>query len=266
MKANIILAGPMGTGKTSSLLTIPEKYEICVIATEPGVLNILGKAPRHIHTKYIPPARPSWDTIKRNAELISSMSNEQLQKMQKINQRDYEQFLEFIGTCSSYKCDRCGADLGAIDDWDDNRVLVVDGLSGLTAMAMDLVVGAKPIKSLPDYLVSMDNLERIVQKLCVDTKCSFIMTAHVTRTVDEVNGGTFVTIDTIGQKLAPKIPRFFDECIWTRRDRDKFSWSTVENNVDLKTRFLPFRDDLRQDFSQIFNEENEEKARMALQE
>ena len=53
---------------------------------------------------------------------------------------------------------------------------------------------------------------------------------------------------TLGAKLAPKIPPFFSEVVYSRREADKFYWSNITANVDLKKRALPFSDKLEPTF------------------
>ena len=50
MKYNILLVGPIGTGKTTALRSIVEECnkKLFVIATEPGIENILGKRQKKV--------------------------------------------------------------------------------------------------------------------------------------------------------------------------------------------------------------------------
>jgi hypothetical protein len=173
--------------------------------------------------------------------------------MSDINKRKYGQFIEVLTTLSNFKCDRTGETFGAVDDWDSSRVLVVDSMSGLSIMAMNLVTGSKPVKSMADWGIAVDNLERLTTKLCVDTKCHFVLLAHLERETDETTGAISIMASTLGKKLAPKLPRFFSDVIMSKREGEKFSWSTAAFNVDLKTRYLPIKDGLAPDFRPIID-------------
>lgn len=258
MKANILLLGPSGTGKTYSLRTLAPHRKSLVIATEPGVENILGASSKggdlhgQMHWHYIPPARATWERMLDNASKINTFGMDVLQKMQGLGKQDYQQFMELLNSCADFKCDICHESFGPIDDLGEEYAVVVDGLSGVSIMGMNLVTGAKPIKTMPEWGVAMDNIENLVIKWTTGLQCSFILTAHVEREIDEISGGTTKTVSTLGRKLAPKIPRFFDEVVLTVREAKEFSWSTAELNTDLKSRILPLGDGLRPDFGQIF--------------
>ena len=258
IKSNVLLLGPPGCGKTTSFKTLlPYVPQLFILATEPGIENILGDTdPEQVHWKYIPPAAPDWDTMIRSARTINSMSIDALIKSSGAGSKaEYRQFLEVLECLSDFRCDRTGKSYGPVDQFPAEYALGVDSLSGLSIMAMDLVAGNAPIKSLPMWGVAMDNLERLITKLTCDTKCSMILTAHMDREVDELTGGTKLMASTLGRKLAPKIPRFFDEVVWcSRGDGKEFRWSTAESTVDLKTRRLPIADDLRPDFGLIFSQ------------
>lgn len=260
MKANVLLIGPSGTGKTRSLRTLAEHRKTLIIATEPGIENIMGKPSKEgdlhgkAHWHYIPPAKADWSLMLDNAEKINKFSMDVLQKMQGMGKQDYQQFMELLNSCADFQCDVCGEHFGAIDDLDESFAVAVDGLSGVSIMGMNLVTGAKPIKTMPEWGVAMDNIENLVIKWTTGLRCSFVLTAHVEREVDEISGGTVKTVSTLGRKLAPKIPRFFDEVVLTVREGKTFSWSTAELNTDLKARVLPLGDGLRPDFGQIFGD------------
>lgn len=253
-KFNVLLLGTIGTGKTTSIRSLVDAgLEVFVLATEPGIHTILGDIPpEKLHWKYITPAKTSWDTLLKNARMVNSYSMEQLQKMASPTRAEYGQFYEVIEACNDFVCDRTGESFGDTEDFGPERAFVIDGLSGLSQMAMDLVCGAKPIKSLPEWLVAQDNLHRFISKLCSDLKCTFVLLSHVEREKDELTGGTFLTVSTLGQKLAPKLLKPFDEVVLAYKDGTDFRWSTTRSGVDLKSRTLPLSDEIEPGFEQLF--------------
>ena len=256
-KFNVLLMGPIGTGKTHSCRTLIEGElvrKLFILSVEPGIHTIMGDMPTdRVHWQYIAPASTDWDTMIKNAELVNRYGPEQLQKMQWPNKQEYGQFIEVIRALSNFTCDRTGEEFGPVDEFPSDCALVLDGLSGVSKMAMDVVVGAKPIKSQPEWGIAQDNVRHLLDKCCYETKCTFVLLAHVNRNKDEVTGGTYVTIDTLGQKLAPDIPKPFDEVVYTTRERGNFKWSTERAQTDLKARILPFSDDLEPNFKQLWD-------------
>jgi hypothetical protein len=249
---NILLLGDSGSGKTYSLRSLIDAgLELFVLQTEPGgtVLADLPKDKYHYH--YISPATASWDAMKDSATKINSLSMKAIAGMEGINKREYGQWIEVISTLGNFTCDRCGESFGDVSTWDTSRVLVIDSLSGLNIMAMDLVVGSKPTKSMADWGIAMDNLGRLINKLVTDTQCHMVLTAHLEPERDEVTGRVVNMPSTLGRKLAPQLPRFFDNCIHTIREGTAFKWSTATANTALKARDLPIDDNLTPTFAEI---------------
>jgi len=252
---NTLLLGATGTGKTYCLRTfVNAGITPFILATEPGISSTLGDVPQDkLHWHYIPPATAAWVDMLTSADRINKLSFDVLSKLPDINKQKYSEFLDVLTTCNNFKCDRTGEEFGDIAQWGPDRAFIVDSLSGLNVMAMNLVVGSKPTKSMADWGVAMDNLERLITKLTVDTRCFFVLTAHLEREVDEVTGGAQLMASTLGRKLAPRLPRFFDDVIQCRRDGAKFFWATDTINVDLKARNLPISGNLEPSFTQIVN-------------
>lgn len=251
---NVLLMGASGTGKTHSIRTLVDAgLEVFVLFTEPG-MEVLADVPSDkLHWHYIPPASPDWSDMIDSATKINKMSLKALADMSDINKSKYTGFLDVLSALANFKCDRTGQTFGDVSTWDASRALVLDSLSGLSIMAMNLVTGSKPVKSIADWGMSMDNLERLTTKLCVDTTCHFVMIAHLEREVDEVTGGTALMASTLGRKLGPKLPRFFSDVIHVKRDGTKFSWSTSTSNVDTKARNVAISESLPPSFLPIIS-------------
>lgn len=261
MKYNILLVGPIGTGKSHCLYTLVKAgKELFILSTEPGLETILGEWKKlgvdmsKVHYTKVTPAVTDWDTLIQNAERTNTLTMEQLQKTPAMNKSEYKQFIDVYRALANFT-DQHGEEFGPVDEWDDSRALAIDGLSGLSRMSMHLVVGAKPIKTRPEWGCAMGNLQNLIEKLCDDTKCTFVLLSHVERQEDEITGGTHLTLSTLGNKLAPELVKLPDEIIYTKREGDKFRWSTIEPGIDLKSRKLPWSDDIEPTFVQMFKEE-----------
>jgi hypothetical protein len=252
---NTMLMGGSGTGKTHSIRTLHAAGIKCFcLFTEPG-MEILGdiSCEDGMHWRYIPPTRVDWDTMLKNADLINTRSMKELASYEDLNKTQYKQFLRLLQSFKNFTCDRCQQDFGDVSTWNTDRALILDSLSGLNVMAMDSVAGGKPLKSMANWGIAMDGIERLFNKLTTDTTCWFITIAHTEREVDEVTGGQYITASTLGRKLAPKLPRFFSDVIQTVRTEKEFTWSTATVGVDTKARNLPWDRGMPPDFRVLIN-------------
>lgn len=257
MKTNTILVGPIGTGKSRALRTIPRNSLALVLATEPGIEAILGPQSKDgnwhddsHHWASVLPADVPLEELERMADLANKYEQKQLAGIPRSDGHKYRQFIEVFGKLHNFKCDYCDAEFGPVDKLASNDVVAIDGLSGLSLMALHLVAGGRPLWDKPHYGLAQANLMNLIRKL-VSIPANFILTAHVERRINELTGGTILTVSSVGQAIANDILKPFDEVIYTRRQGKEFFWSTVENGVDLKARRLPFSDIIKPDFSQL---------------
>lgn len=275
-KYNVILQGGAGSGKTYSIASlVTAGLELFIIATESGVENCpsiaaLLKDPEtkdKIHIHYVSPSNPSWDILISNATQVNTLPNAALQKMQGMNRAEYDQFMQLLSACANFKCFICDKEFGPVD-WnasaeegergyfDQTKALVLDGLTGAGTMSMNCVIGSKPIKTQPDWGVAMDQLERFIHKLVYNLNCTFVLISHVEKQIDPVEGGMIISLSTLGNKLAPKIPPLFDEVVHCVRNGKNFHWTTLTEGYDLKARKLPLHDKLEPSFVQLFEGES----------
>lgn len=250
----VLLEGDSGAGKTTSAISlIGCGITPFVVMTDPS-LGTYAKTTcdpggqMELHYRYITPVSSSWEDLIASADKVNTYTMDMLAKMQDANRRKHIQFKEVLQSFHNFKCDRCGKEFGNISNWGTGRALFLDSMTGLNPMAMDLVAGDKPIKSQADWQMAQGQLNKLIQSLCVNTRCHFIMTAHQERETDEVTGAIKVMVSTLGKKLAPVIPRFFDEVVEAVREGDKFRWSTITPNTVLKARLLPFGSNLTASF------------------
>lgn len=250
----VMLLGETGTGKTHSIQTLIDAgITPFIIFTEKG-MSTLAKAnidPSKCHWHYISTATQDWGAMEAMAKNINKMSYETLSKLTDANKGKYDQFMQVYATCFDFVCDRTGEHFGDASTWGPDRCLVIDSLTGLSTMSMNLTIGAKPTKAMNDWMVAMDNLERFIEKCTTDLKCHFVLTGHLERETDEVTGGITLMASTLGKKLAPKLAPKFDEVIRTLNDAGDFKWATVGRNIALKTRYLDLSDKLQPTFVQL---------------
>ena len=257
----MLLMGPSGTGKTYSIGTLVDMgVEVFYLALESGMESLLGywtdrglPIPPNLHWhKLVAPAASFTDMI-ATAKNINMLSLDSLAKMADPNKTKHNQFVSLLEALNNFPDDRTGETYGPVNTWDQSRVLVIDGATGISQCAMALVVGGKAVRNQSDWGIAQDQVEKIVRMLCDNCACHFILLAHVERETDAVLGGVKLMVSTLGKALAPKFPAMFSDVILTERQGDKWSWNTASAMADVKTRNLPIRSDNPATFADIMN-------------
>lgn len=257
-----LLIGPIGTGKTTALVTFIEAgLDLFVIGTDPGfeesILDAMEKNDldmSKLHYQYIAPASTSWTALLDAANKVNMLNYEGLTSLKSgVSKSEYRQFVELLTALSDFTDHRTGEKFGPVDAFPENVAFAIDGLSGINVMAMDMMIGGKPVAHQGEWGVAMNMEEKLVLKLTSDLKCFFVLTAHIEKEPDLVNGIPIIMVGALGRKLAPKLPRTFSDVILSVKEGNKFTWSTAALNVDLKSRSLPIKDGLDPSFEQIVN-------------
>lgn len=111
-----------------------------------------------------------------------------------------------------------GYDFGPVEKWPDTRVLVIDSLTHCCSAAMRWVLTmagrANAHPQLQDWGNAMTKIETLLAMLYSDAvKCSVIVTAHVDYLSIENVGIIRGLPMSLGQKLSPKIPSYFNTMI-----------------------------------------------------
>lgn len=256
---NVCLIGPAGTGKTHSLGTLVDSgIETFVVMMEQGLESLLGywtdrgkPVPPNLRYHKLAAPTASFAEMIKNAELINTMGLDSLAKMTDPNKSKYNQFVGLLKALNDFPDDRTGQKFGPVNLWTPNRALCIDGLTGLNAAAMQLVVGGKAVRSQSDWGIAQDQIEKILRMLCDACACHFVLIAHVEREQDQLSGGVKLMPSTLGKALAPKISAMFSDVVMAVRQGDKWAWDTANPMADLKTRNLPIRADNPPDFRPI---------------
>lgn len=242
---SVLLMGGVGSGKTYSLATLAEAgLEVFVISTEPVGLDTLidvfdkKKLMDKLHWAQVTPSRPGFGDLQKSANVIASNTFETLTKMAPSGDRRNAQWIKVLTLLSNFQDERTGKSFGPVDNFTSNQVLVIDSLSGLNIMAMDLVVGDKPVPAMGEWSIAMGTLEKLILSLTSQVKCAFVLISHLEKETNEISGAQQIMASALGRKLSPKLPRFFSEVVMAKKDGATFTWSTVEPGADLKARSL----------------------------
>lgn len=247
----VILEGMPGSGKTSSLNTLAEEcgLETFIAFLEPGSHVI---RPHHnIHYNRIKTMTQSWESMRENAKKIQNYGRKELFE-QIPDTRSFPQFFELLELLNNFT-DIDGNEYGDVCDFGPDKVLIIDGLTGLSKIAMSLVIGDRPVRHISDYGIAMDNLQKFIDKCTESLNCHFVLVSHLEREHDEVTGGIYNMVSTLGQKLAPVIPNEFTDVILCKRDGADFLWSTLEHDYTLKHFYLPLSDNIPPTFKGVYD-------------
>ena len=276
----VLLLGMEGTGKTDAIRTIIEaRLKVFVVFSEPG-MEVLMDSRRGrkvyscadgLHWKYTPVASPSFADLRDAADLLNKFSFETLANQAPSKREKFRAFYDIVACMADLKCERCKQSFGPADLLPYNEWCVVnDSLTSISKAALYLHIGVKPAVHKGEYGICMFNIERYIDKFVNDMPCMGVMLAHVDKEPNELTGGLENMVATLGQKLAPKIPRPFSDVILAKRDGDKFHWSSTEGGYRLKTRNLPFGDKLAPTFKPLIEgwqkQIEQEKAAKLAQE
>lgn len=250
----ILLMGETGSGKTYSIRTLIEAgITPFVLFTEQGMETLNDLPDGKWHYRYLKPFTQNWDALKKMVSTINQLDYENLTKVRDADRRQYTGMIDFISACNSFTCDCHGTNFGDVSKWNTDRALVVDSLTGLSDMAMSNVVGGRPTKSQPDWGVAMSTIKMVLGPLTTATQCIFVLLSHLAREKDEITGGTQITVNTLGQKLAPDIPRMFSDVINTVRIGSDWTWDTASANMAVKARNLPIASKQKPSFVPLIN-------------
>lgn len=258
---SVLLMGGTGTGKTWSLATLAKHTEkLFVVVTEPnGLETILNSYEAHrlpltnLHWINVMPARQGFDALTKVARSVSTMDFEGLAKLKPQGIRTEAQWFKMLEAFVNFKCERTGQNFGAITDFPPSYSFAIDSLSGLNVMAMDITIGDKPSAHQGEWGIAMGLIEKLIFNLTSNLQCTFAMTAHLEREVNEITGGSTISASTLGRKLAPRLPRFFSEVVMSYKEAGKFYWSTNYPGADLKNRSLPLDNKMAPDFFPVIN-------------
>lgn len=261
-----MIMGPTGTGKTRSIGTLVDLgLEVFYIALEPGLETLVGyftdpkpdgqgleKLPPNFHWHIIKANTQQFSQMKATADNIGKFDLSAIAKMRDPNRASNNQMLPLYECLNDFTDQRDGKKYGPVDSFSQNSVIVIDGLSALCRIAMEMVTGAKPVRDKPDYGIYAGNVSNLLLKLTSGCVCHFVILAHVDREVDEVMGGVKLFPFVLGNSLRANLTQPFSDVILATRETSKFFWDTANSQADLKTRNLPLSSRIDPNFDKIF--------------
>ena len=256
---NCLLMGPAGTGKTFSIGTLVDSgLDVFFLPLESGMESLLGYftdrgKPLPPNLQWCDPIRStgSFTELLDSAKKANTMNLEALSKIADPNRGKHNAYIKVLETLNNFVSSRDGKSYGPVNEWTSQRVLVVDGLTGLANAAMAMIIGGKPVRNQADWGIAQGYVESILRLLCDSCSCHFILLAHVERETDPVLGGVKIMASALGKALAPKLPSMFSDVILADRKGTAWAWDTANLQADLKTRNLPISQNNPADFRPI---------------
>lgn len=263
----ILLEGPSGTGKTYSLGTMVDwatrqtpPRDTFIVFTENGLETLLGywadrnlPVPANLHWHIARTPSLSLTSLLDGAKKSGSLTYEALTKAVDGNRAANNPWEKFLTIFSDFPDDRTGKKFGDITTWGNDRILMNDSLSETAIACFKMVTGNKPTAAPPEYLVAQNNLLNWLRFMTQSLSCTFVITAHVQRQMNEVAGTLQLMTKAIGKAMGDEIPQLFSETIYTVRNGGEWYWDTASPNVDTKTRYLPISSKIKPDFALIMD-------------
>jgi energy-coupling factor transporter ATP-binding protein EcfA2 len=244
-----MLIGGSGSGKTTALKTLIAAGITPMCLFTENSFDVLGDTDKSkLHWMYLPPTQGDVSSLIAVAQRISMMNADQLQKTHDVTRAQTNQYMPLLNAMMQFKCDRTGESFGNVSTWGTDKALVIDSLSGLTIAATKLAVGEKYAMTQPEFQIVMKTIENLINQICTGFHCHAVITAHMERELDEVNGGVKIYASTLGRKLAPLLPRYFTDVLIAKRVGTKFIWDSADPQADLKTRNAPISSELPPSF------------------
>lgn len=252
--------GPSGTGKTYSIKSLAATgLETFALFLEPGIETLIGaysdageKIPDNLHWHYLQPKTQGFSQLMKSADDIGKYDLAGLARMKDIHRSKNNQMMEMYTILNDFSDQRTGKKFGPVDSWSNGAVLVIDSLSALNRIAMEMVIGTKAVKDMSDWGIAQQALMSLLHKLTSGCICHVVLIAHVERETDLILGGVKLMVAALGKAITSQITQPFSDVILTVRDTDKFYWDTANAQADVKTRNLPLSGKIPADFEQIY--------------
>lgn len=257
---NVMLMGPSGSGKTHSIKTLADAgLEVFALFLEPGLETLIGAytdhdipIPGNLHWHYIQPNTQGFDQLKQTSENIGRFDLAGLSKMRDMNRSKNNQMFKLYEILNDFHDQKTGKKFGPVDSWTNGVVLVIDSLSALNRIAMEMVIGTKPVKDMADWGIAQQALMSLIHKLTSGCICHVVLIAHVERETDQIMGGIKLLPAVLGRAITSQISQPFSDVILSTREGKDFFWDTANSQADVKSRNLPIASKLPADFGAIY--------------
>lgn len=144
-------------------------------------MRVLADTPHdRFHWIYVPPAPGGFAALREKGSLVNRTDYEGLSKMRGLNKSAYKQFDRYLEILSSpFKCERCGKELGLVENWPPTAAFALDSASGLNTACLTNTVGGKPAPHEGEWGTAIGLETDLIDLLTFHLKCTFVLTTHV---------------------------------------------------------------------------------------
>lgn len=257
---SILLLGPTGTGKTTSIRTlVAAGLETFVLFTEPSMEVLADLPPDRLHWHYQPPTTGGWNEVLNRAHSQIDLDFKSIQRdAADPNKGAYSRtWYNLLHAMFDFPCDRTGQSYGDVTTWGADRALVIDGLSGVNEMAIQNMCGAATTRDKGQYGAAMDTeLSIFGRKLVYDTQCCYVLISHTKRAFDSGVGQDKWYPAALGSANLSQWPIAFTDVVHAKRAVRQdgsvgYFWDTAGQDIDVKPRNLPAEPWLEPDFGPL---------------
>lgn len=125
-----------------------------------------------------------------------------------------------------------GSNIPTLTEWTEEDVLVVDslGLMGRSCLTMVMQANGAAAKKpeIQHYGVAMENMEKFVAQITSPmVKCNVVVNTHLYKPNDSMK----MAPDVLGDKLGPKIPKYFDNMVTLSLSAAKRTYKTKSDGT-----------------------------------
>lgn len=236
----MLLIGDSGNGKTGALASLAKAgYKLRILDFDNGLepLAYQLKDPKYLTDIN---GKPSIENVKYETLIdnLKSIGTKIVPVGQPVA------FSNALNLLDKWKPPIASEDLGSPATWGTDTILVIDSLTFMSSsalrrvLAMQMRSGDQP--QIQDWGQAMGNIEDTLNILYGDTiKCHVIVTSHIVY-IEQEGGINKGYPSTLGNKLPPKIGRYFNQILHMQKKGSgslskRVILTQPDSNIDVKS-------------------------------